>query len=173
METQKATEANVQTIAPVETVKVPTVAEVDLEATNIALEAEKAHLIEERDNYKFAYLKKTRKEEFNSEGVDPDETQDEKLRRITREELANSRIADIAREQDVIIKKALKENKELKLAQLNRTNIPPASVGTSNEGTPVTSTSITPEQMAYFKLKNFTDKDIERYKKNLQKGGGR
>jgi hypothetical protein len=173
METKTAIETNVQAIAPVETVKVPTVAEEDLEAKNVALEAEKAHLIEERDNYKFAYLKKTRKEqlEVNDEGIE--ETQDEKLRRITREELANSRIADIAREQDVIIKKALRENKELKLAQLNKTKIPPASVGTSNESTPVTSTSITPEQMAYFKSKKFTDKDIERYKKNLQKGGGR
>ena len=173
MDKKTAIETNVQVIAPVETVKVNTVAEVDLEAANVALEAEKAHLIEERDNYKFAYLKKTRKEqlEVNDEGIE--ETQDDKLRRITREELANSRIADIAREQDVIIKKALRENKELKLAQLNKTNIPPASVGTSNEGISVTSTSITPEQMAYFKAKKFTDKDIERYKKNLQKGGGR
>ena len=172
MENKLATEANVQAIAPVEPVKVNAVAQDDLEAKNLALEVEKSRLLEEKDNYKNAYLKEKRKKE----GIVDDEdvlNDDDRLRKIAREEMSNSRLAEIAREQDLIIKKALRENKELKLAQLNKTNISPASVGTSNESTPVTSTSITPEQMAFFKSKKFTDKDIERYKKNLQKGGGR
>ncbi len=173
-ENKIATEANAPTIATEETVKIPAVAEEDLEAKNVALEAEKSRLIEEAANYKLAYLKeKRKKEQFAEPEEDLGETQDEKMRRIANEALANSRIAEIAREQDLIIKKALKENKELKLAQMNRTNIPPASVGTSNESTPVTSTSITPEQMVAFKAKGWDDKTIERYKKNLQKYGGR
>ncbi len=174
MEELKATEANAPTIAPEGTVKVQTVTEEDLEAKNIALEAEKSRLIEEAANYKLAYLKeKRKKEQFVEVEEDLGENQDEKMRRIANEALANSRIADIAREQDLIIKKALRENKELKLAQMNRTNIAPASVGASNESTPVTSTLVTPDQMAAFKAKGWDDKTIERYKKNLQKYGGR
>ena len=168
-----ATEANVPKIAPEEIVtKSPTMTEEDLEAKNLALEVEKARLLEEKDNYKNAYLKEKRKKEgiIDDEDVLNDE---DKLRKIAREEMSNSRQAEIAREQDLIIKKALRENKELKLANLNKTNSTPASVGTHSESIPVTSTIITPEQMAFFKQKGFSDKDIERYKKNLQKGGGR
>ena len=63
MEDPKATEANAPTIAPEETVKVNTVTEDDLEAKNLALEAEKSRLIEEAANYKLAYLKEKRKKE--------------------------------------------------------------------------------------------------------------
>jgi hypothetical protein len=82
-------------------------------------------------------------------------------------------LAQIAQEQEAIIKKALKENKELKLANLNKTKVPPASVGSHNESIPATDTSITPEQMSAFKARGWSDKDIERYKKNLRKYGGR
>lgn len=170
---QKATEASAPTIAPEKVEKVLTTTEEDLEAKNLALEAEKFRLIEESANYKLAYLKeKKKKEQFNEEN-ETESLDEEKIREITRVELANSRIAEIAREQDLIIKKALKENKELKLAQLNRTTIPPASVGTHSEGTPVTSTLVTPDQMSAFKAKGWSDKDIERYKRNLQKYSGR
>ncbi len=144
--------------------------EIDAEARIAQLEADNKKIAEERDNYRIGMLKakgKITDPEFNED----DETPEEKTRRLIREEIANSKIAQNNAERDTILAKALKENKELKLAQLNKTNISPAAVGTSNESTPVTSTSITPEQMAYFKSRNFTDKDIERYKKNLQKGG--
>ena len=170
---EKATEANVPKIATEETVKTsPTVTEEDLEAKNVALEEEKRRLLEERENYKRAYLKERRKkgeEIIDEEDVLNDE---DKLRKIAREEMSNSRLAEIAREQDLIIKKALRENKELKLVNLNK-NTPPASVGTHSESTSVTSTLITPEQMAEFKRRGWDEKDIERYKKNLQKVGGR
>ncbi len=159
-------------VAP-ETLEAPTKTEIDAEARIAQLEEEKAQIARDRDNYRTGMLKakgKIVESEFNDNDEDVTE---EKMRRIANETLANSRLADIAREQDLIIKKALKENKELKLAQLNKTNIPPASVGTSNEGISVTSTSITPEQMAAFKARGWNDKDIERFKKNLQKGGGR
>ena len=59
--------------------------------------------------------------------------------------------------------------KELKLANLNKTNMPPASQGGHSEGQPVRSTAVTSEQLAAFKARGWSDKDIERYKKNLQR----
>ena len=173
-ENKKAIETNVPVIATEGVVtKNPTMTEEDLEAKNLALEEEKSRLLEEKENYKKAYLKERRKkEEFVSDDEVPMDEED-KLRKIAREEMSNSRLAEIAREQDLIIKKALRENKELKLANLNKTNNSPTSVGTHSESIPVTSTLITPEQMAYFKQRGWSEKDIERYKKNLQKGGGR
>jgi hypothetical protein len=141
----------------------------DLEAKVTALEAEKAKLIEESANYKVAYLKeKQKKENFNDE-----ESEDDRMRRVASEVLTNSRLAEIAREQDAIIQKALKENKELKLAVSNKVT-PPSSTGASNETTKVVKdTLITDEQMKAFQARGWTEKDIERYKKNLQRYSGR
>lgn len=149
-------------VEPKEQANVPTE---DLEAKNAALEAEKARLIEENANWKLAALKAKGKTKENPEELDADE----KMRQFVREEIANSRLAEINKEQDGIIKKALKENKELKLAQINRTTTPPASVGTHTEGQQVQDTLVTSEQVAAFKARGWNDKDIERYKKNLNK----
>lgn len=147
----------------------PAAAEVvdENEARIAALEAEKAKLVEESANYKLAFLKEKAKKGENLE-----EDEDERMERIAKKALAESRLAQIAQEQEAIIQKALKENKELKLARLNR-NEPPAAVGTHSEGTPVRDTLVTPEQMAAFKARGWSDKDIERYKKNLQRYSGR
>jgi len=172
-EQKTTTEASAQTIVS-EEVKSPTV-EVDLEEKNRILEEEKAQLIKEKSNqvnYKEAYLKLRKKKGIENEDEPVDD--DERLREIAREEMRNSRLAEITREQDLIIKKALQENKELKLANLNKsTQTPPAGTAVHSESKPVQSTSITADQMAYFKSKGWTDKDIERYKKNLQRQGGR
>lgn len=149
---EAAIETNVPTIAPEE----------DLEGKVAVLEAEKAKLSEERENYKLAYLKEKAKKS------DGESDEDDRMRRIAQETLAESRLAEIAREQDAIIKKALKENKELKLAHLNKPAVP-SSMGAHSDSVSVKDTLITPDQMAYFKAKNFTDKDIERYKRNLMK----
>ncbi len=157
-------ETNVQAIVPAEPAKVLDESE-DLEAKIASLEVEKS-------NYKMAYLKeKSKKASVIEDEID--ESDDDKISRKVREEIANSRLTQIALEQDTLIKKALKENKELKLAQLNRTGTPPATVGTHQESQPVRDTIVTPDQMSAFKAKGWSDKDIERYKKNLQKYGGR
>lgn len=140
----------------------------DKEARIATLETEKAKLIEERENYKVGMLKA--KAQAKEEGIEPDE--DERMERVARKALAESRLAEIAREQDTIITKALKENKELKLAQLNKKE-PGAAVGTHSEGIPVRDTLVTPDQMAAFKSRGWDDKKIERYKKNLQRYGTR
>lgn len=158
-EIKNATEANAQTIASVGTVT--SAATEDLEAKVSLLETEKAKVEEERNNYRSAYLKEKAK------GSDSDE--DEKMRYIAQETLANSHLAEIAREQDAIIKKALKENKELKIAQMNKTDIPVSTTSHTETNAVVRDTSVTPEQLAIFKAKGWTDKDIERYKKNMQR----
>lgn len=155
MEETKATEAIVPAIAPEG--KVETAPE-DVESQLAKLEAEK-------ENYRKAYLKEAEKNK-PGESLGTDE---EKMRSIAAEMLANSRIAEIAREQDAIIQKALKENKELKLALSNKPTTTPTSVGAHAEGQTVTDTSVTPEQLTYFKSKNWSEKDIERYKQNLRK----
>lgn len=170
MEETKTATATTETIAPQTTAEVVTVPQnEDYEAKMKVLEAEKARLIEEGANYKVAYLKE--KSKNKEDYVDDDE--EERIRRITRETLADSELARIAQEQDSLIKKALKENTELKLAVLNKTNTPPAAVGTHSEATPVTDTLVTPEQISAFKARGWTEKDIERYKNNLRKYGGR
>lgn len=128
------------------------------------LEARLAKLEEEKENYRKAYLKEASKK---SEPVDEDE--DEKINRKVQQAIADSKLAEIAREQDEIIRKALKENKELKLAQLNKTGAPPAVIGAHSESMPVSDTLVTPEQMAYFKQRGWDDKKIQAYKQNLLK----
>ena len=93
-----ATETNAPAIAPEEKVIAPTD---DAEAKIAALEAEKAKLIEANANYKVAYLKEAKKNE------NLDESDEEKMARIASRVLADSRLAEIAREQDTIIQKAL------------------------------------------------------------------
>lgn len=153
-EIKTGTEANAPTIPP----------EDDLSLKLASLEAEKVKLTEEKDNYRRAYLKVER--EHKSEDNE-NETADERMRRIAQEELANSRIAEITREVNDINIRALKENKELKLALLNKGGTPPAAMGTHSETTAVADTLITQEQIADFKKRGWDDKTIERYKKNL------
>ncbi len=159
----------VNTTQPAAPVKEPAVVQTeDYETKIAALEADKARIIEESANWKLAALQA--KGKSKSKELPEDLDGDDRFRQIAREELANSELARIAGEQDAIIKKALKENKELKLAHINRTTTtPPASVGTHSEGFQVQDTLVTPEQIAAFKARGWTDKDIEKYKKNLLK----
>lgn len=167
-EKDKAIKTDASTVATKEGVEVIASTEDDSEAKIAALEAEKARLIVDAANYKVAFLKEKRKKE-NLDTDGDEESGEDMMRRIASETLAQSRIAEIAQEQDVIIKKALKENKELKLARLNNTTTPPATVGTHNESVAVKDTLVTADQLAAFKAKGWSDKDIERYKRNLQK----
>ena len=161
MEETNATEANAETIAPQETLP----PEQDLQAQIDALEAEKAEVLERENNYKNAYLKEVEKNRQNG----GEESDEDRIRRITREELSLKEVGRIDKEKEALLANALKENKELKLAQLNKTTTPPAAVGTHSEGVAPTDTRVTPEQMAAFKAKGWSDQDIERYKKNLAK----
>lgn len=163
---QNATETNAAPIVTQEgTVVVPT--EIDYEAKYAQLEAEKAKFIEESANYKLAYLKESKKNK--SPSLSEEEDDDTRMRRIANETLANSSLAGIAREQQEIINKALKENKELKKAQLNKAQGTPSAVGSHTEVRAVPDTLVSSEQIAAFKKRGWTDKDIEKYKQNLIK----
>lgn len=159
-----AIETTTPAIAPEGITKADEVSVVDQEARIAALEAEKNKLIEEKSNYQVAYLKEKKKNDVPN----PNEGEDEKIRRIAKETLADSRLAEIAREQETIIKQTLRENKELKLANANKTGIP-SSLGSHTETKAVPDTLVTAEQLAAFKARGWKDKDIERYKKNLLK----
>lgn len=129
------------------------------------LEDEKAAVLVREANYKAAYLKEKRKNETTGE---IEETPEELARRVTREELANAQIGRIDAERETVYQQTLKENRELKLAQMNKTTVATAP-GSHTESRPVSDTLVTPEQIEAFKRMNWSDKDIERYKKNLQK----
>lgn len=143
-----------------EAAKAPT----EAEAKILALEAEKNAILERETNYKLAYLKEKKK----NEQLDPNETDEERIRRITREELAAERITAIDSEKEELLKKTLKENKELKLAFQNKIPDKPSG-GSHSENIEVTSTILTPEQITALKARGWSDKDIERYKKNYRK----
>lgn len=150
-----ATEASTETIAPQAVVVSPE----DAEARFTQLETEK-------ENYRKAYLKEASKNKSGDENLD----EDDKITQKVNEALANSRLAEIAREQDALIKNVLKENKELKLAHSNKNTTPPAAMGTSTESqTVVQDASLSPDQLNYFKSKGWDDKKIAQYKKNLAK----
>jgi len=169
-ETKTATETNAQTIVPEEVVTTPTTIDDDVEAKLATLEDAKNKALEEAANYKVAYLKEKSKK---AENLDLDETEDERIERILNEKLAKTKLAQIDLEKETLLKKLAKENKELKLAQMNKTTTPPAGFGTHTEAPAVVSTSITPEQLVAFKARGWSDKDIENYKANLRKYSGR
>lgn len=151
-----------------ETIVPPIAAEETVVASPEDAEARYAQLEVEKENYRKAYLKEAERSKHQREDSEKEEDTEEKMKRIARETLAESQIATMTREQSELIPKILKENRELKLARLNKTE-PPAAVGTHSESTPVRDTMVTPDQMAFFKSKGWSDKDIERYKKNLSK----
>lgn len=139
----------------------------DLEEKIATLEAEKAKAIEEASNWKVAALK------FKGKENPEDESEEDRVARIVAQQLSEKRVAAIDAEKDTLLKQLAKENRELKLAQLNKPNTPPAADGTHNEGQKPQDTEITAEQLAAFRARGWTDSDIDRYRKNLKKYGGR
>src|SRR4051812_42279909 len=106
-----ATETIAETIAPQET---PT--QDDAEARIAELEADKLAILERESNYKQAYLKEFEK----NRTVPENESDEDRIRRITREELAEREVNAIDEQKEALLKKLAKENSELKLAQLNK-----------------------------------------------------
>lgn len=154
MEIQNATEANAETIASQETVtETPSDVEIRLQ-----------QLEEEKENYRKAYLKS--EEQRKAAG---NETEDERIARLVDERIANSRMAEIEKERGELLAKTLKENKELKLAQMNKPTDTPTAGGSHTETITPTDTTITPDQLAHFKSRGWSDEMIERYKVNLKK----
>lgn len=170
-EEEKAIEANALAIAQEEQAKKEAEenqSKDDAEAKIAQLEAEKAAITERELNYKVAYLKEKKKNEDNDYEGESDE---DRIRRITREELAEREVTRIDSEKEDLLKKLARENKELRLATQNKTTNISTGAGGSTEQPIVRSTVITPEQLDALKARGFNEKDIERYKKNLQRYG--
>lgn len=127
------------------------------------LEAEKAQAIEEGANWKLAFFKKNGKQDVS------ELTEEERFRLIAREEATLVKVGELDSQKEATLSKALKENKELKLALSGKAIISPASIGTHTEAPVVSDTLVTPTQIEAFKKRGWTDKDIERYKKNLRR----
>ena len=121
----------------------------------------------ERDNYKKGLLKAKGKIQD-----DEDETEDptDLMRRIAREELLASQEGILRKEKDELIKKVLKENKELKLASRNREQLSKTENSTSvDTPKPEKTDTLSKDQIESLKKKGWDDKKIELYKKNLAK----
>lgn len=167
-EDQNAVKAN-DSQAAVNGTVTPTETKGEAELYIAQLEDQRNKAIEEAANYKLGMLKAKGKatEDYDNE------TEDERIARIVSEKLAETKIAQIDQAKDEYYKKLARENAELKLASLNKTNVPPATVGSHSESQGVSDTLVTPEQLAAFKARGWSDKEIEKYKKNYQRQIGR
>lgn len=135
--------------------------EVDWEAKFNESQANLEKVAAERENYKKVALSK-KKGESND-----DEDEEERFRRIAREEALKTQEAQLNQQKDEIIKRALQENKELKVALKNRAQVGTgAAQGGGQSTTEVKTDFWTPEQVAYFQKRGI---DPDKVKDNYLK----
>lgn len=128
------------------------------------LAAEKERIEAEKENYRKGMLKAKGKIEDNPE---PLEDEDERVRRIIREEQSRSDLARINAEQKKLIDDLTRKAKELSISVANRGTMPPAG-GTSAAENVVTPKDDfwSPEQIAALKAKGL---DPQKVKENYLK----
>lgn len=127
-------------------------------------------LAAERDNYKKGMLKAKGKVSKNEDDDSEEETVDEKVTRLVKEQLLDTQFDLAQKEKDALILKTLARNKELETALKNRSQIATAGAGSSSEtklapADPV----LTAEKLSQLKGLGWDDKKIELFKKNLMK----
>ena len=125
----------------------------------------------DRDNYRAGMLKYKKLAEENP---DDESLGEERIKNMIKEEMINSEIFKEQSEKQFILDTVIKENKELKVAAANKSQISNLSGASSSPD--ITTEEITPEQKAYFEK---VSKEIgykidpkvflENYKKSLQK----
>jgi len=141
--------------------------EVDYEALLQEKEQELEKIAIERENYKQGMLRakgKLSEDEMFAEEA----AQEDKVRSLVREELLKTESARIAQEREEILKKVIRENKELKLANKTRFQKSGSPVsGGSNMDRPESTTEFwTEEQIATMKSRGIDpDKAKENYLK--------
>lgn len=174
-EVETSTQATAEVVASPESQGVETsqslAPEVDYEAQNSALMEELARVEKEKENYKRAALKaKGKLPQESSEEDDEQPDLKSSIREIVKEEFILSKEAQIRKQLEELNKKALRENKELKLALQAKSQISNASVGSTNSSTlEVSDGVLSKEQIQYFKSQKWSDEKIERLKENLSK----
>lgn len=130
--------------------------EVDYEKEFFALTGKLTKIEQDKENYKKGLLKAKGKlpEDDEEVSVDPNDL-DTKVNRAVQEALMNTEYEKTRKEQEELVKKALKENRELKVALGNRSDLKNVSLGA---GSPASAVDKTPaekywskEQYSYLK----------------------
>ena len=166
----KAVETKVETAATQpETVVTPTTTEVDYEVELQKKDAEIAKIKEDKENYRKGMLKAKGKlpEEDNLE----EESLDDKVSRLVKEQILSTREAQVQAEKDAFVTSMVKKNKELTLALKNRAQVTDMSAQGSNQDKPVIASNsfFSKEQIESFKAKGWSDAKIEQAKQNMLK----
>lgn len=161
-----------QKVVETKTETATTQQEVDLAKELEETRQQLAKKTEVAENYKRGMLKAKGKIPGDDQMDDGQpEDMEEKMRRIAREEQANSEVAQLQAKEKAQLDAILKRNKELELALRNRGQITNTSAGGSNEDKPEVKTDsyFSPEQIAGFKKQGKSDAWIETVKKNMIK----
>ncbi len=143
---------------------------VDYEAVLKQKDEELAQVRTERENYRKGMLKaKGKLPEDSSDNETPES--EEVMRRIVREEMLQTKEAQLNADKENALKAVLKRNKELEVALKNRGQITQTSAGGSNEDKPEVKTDsyFSNDQLKALKAKGWSDEKIEAAKKNMKK----
>jgi hypothetical protein len=135
---------------PDEEVKTPVASEatgVDYEAELAKTNAELARVRLERENYRLGMLKAKGKLPDDGSNGDDVSDMDALIDQKIAERLASSTEARIQMEQTALIAKIAKENKELKVALQNKSQVATAPAGGSGEGSSVKDSFFTGDQI--------------------------
>lgn len=126
----EAIKENAQKVAAGEGKETPVVAESENELKLKSLQEQIAKISKERDNYRTGLLKA--KGKIDGEETTPEE-EEERIRKIVREENLNSELNRLNQEQALVIEKISKDNKELRVALQNRINVSGTPSGGSQD----------------------------------------
>lgn len=145
---------------------------VDYQAELAAKDAELVKVREEKENYRKGMLKAKGKPADSGKGAQDGELSlEEKIAEAVKAQMLDSAEVRIQREKDEVSAKILKENRELRLAMANKSQISNGSVGASSETTIESKAGqfFSDAQLADLKKRGFDDKKIEMLKKNILK----
>lgn len=137
-----------------------------LEAQLIEKDALILKLSSERDNYRKGMLKAKGK----AGDEDTEETVEDKVSRLVKEQLLETEFSKVTAEKDDLIKKTIARNKELEVALKNRTQISSSGAGSGSEQKlTVKDNVLSDDKLKQLKAMGWNDAKIEAYKKNLMK----
>lgn len=154
-------EAGVETTPP----KAPEV-EVDFLSEYEKVLTENKRLAEERDNYKRIGLNK--KKGIPEEPILDEDEVERRAEQRAQEMISDQRLREANQKKDDLILKALKENRELKIAIRNKSGIVGTPTGASSNSTQgaITETFFSADQLAVLKSKGI---DPQKVKENYLK----
>lgn len=147
---------------------------IDYLAAVAALEDENKRLTVERENYRSGYLKATSK--LKLKDIEPEDkmaSDDERIRSIVAQQLADSQLMQNQQKMADLVKKMARENQELKLASVNKPGTSSAIAGAGAAPSPTLTQGISAETVDLMKKRGWSDKMIEKYKENLKKPLGK